>query len=72
MRSSGVGVGGVTQVSNRTVDEMRTHITQLKAELDIERAKNKQLHRDKVKELHNLRESCETDKESAIEAASNR
>ena len=66
---SGVGSSGT---SNRTAEEMRTHITQLKAELDIERAKNKQQHRDKVMEMKALRDSCEADRESAIEVATNR
>ena len=34
--------------NRRTVDEMRQHIAKLKSDLEAERAKNKQAHRDKV------------------------
>ena len=38
--------------NRRTVDEMRQHIAKLKSELETERAKNKQTHRDKVCRLY--------------------
>ena len=34
--------------NRRTMDEMRQHIGKLKSELETERTKNKQTHRDKV------------------------
>ena len=34
--------------NRRTVDEMRQHIAKLKSDLEAERTKNKQAHRDKV------------------------
>ena len=38
--------------NRRTMDEMRQHIAKLKSELETERAKNKQTHRDKVCQLY--------------------
>ena len=47
----------------RTVEEMRQHIAKLKAELDAEKARNKQIHRDKVTEIRNVKEAFEKDRE---------
>jgi DNA repair exonuclease SbcCD ATPase subunit len=50
----------------RANDELRQHISKLKAELDSERAKSRQLHRDKVIEVKQSQEACKEDRERAI------
>ena len=48
----------------RTNDELRQHVSRLKAELDVERAKSRQIHRDKVADIKKLKD--EYDKEKLI------
>lgn len=48
----------------RTNDELRQHISRLKAELEIEKAKSKQIHRDKVADIKRLKD--EFDKEKIV------
>eukprot|EP00795_Rhopilema_esculentum_P015196 gene15196-6393_t len=48
----------------RTNDELRQHVSRLKAELDVERAKSRQIHRDKVADIKKLKD--EYDKEKFI------
>lgn len=52
--------------SQRTIDEMRSHIAKLKSELDSEKAKYKQLYRDKIAEIRQTKDKCEQDKEHAL------
>ena len=59
-----LGVKGVNM--QRMVEEMRQHIAKLKLELDSERAKNKQLHRDKISEMKQMKEACDKEKEHAL------
>ena len=56
--------------SSRTTDEMRQHIGQLKTELEIEKAKNKQQHRDKVSDVRAMKQNFDKEKEEAIETIS--
>ena len=51
----------------RTIDEMRARIARLKADLEIEKARNKQLHRDKIIEIRQVRDTCEQEKDQAVE-----
>lgn len=53
----------------RSIDEMRQHIAKLKTELETEKARYKQLHRDKIAEMRTVREKCEQDKELAVQAS---
>lgn len=57
-----------TRASNmqRVVEEMRQHITKLKQELESERAKNRQSHRDKITDIKQVKEACNRDKETAL------
>lgn len=55
--------------SQRTVDEMRSHIAKLKSELETEKSKNRQVHRDKISEIKQLKESWDKDKEHCLEIA---
>ena len=48
---------------------MRQHIAKLKSDLEAEKARNKQLHRDKIAEVKQTQEACKGDKERAISAA---
>ena len=50
------------------MDEMRKHIAKLKADLDVEKARYKQLHRDKVADVRNVREQCHKERDDALEA----
>lgn len=43
----------------RANEELKSHVTRLKAELELERIKSKQIHRDKVAELKRTKESYE-------------
>eukprot|EP00794_Sanderia_malayensis_P014162 gene14162-15641_t len=52
----------------RTNDELRQHIARLKSELEIEKAKSRQVHRDKVAEIKRLKDDF--DKEKAVAAGS--
>ena len=53
--------------NQRTMDEMRAHIAKLKNELESEKARYKQLHRDKVSEIRQTKEGCERDREYALQ-----
>ena len=46
----------------RTNDELRRHISRLKAELEVEKAKSKQVHRDKVADIKKLKDEYDKDK----------
>ncbi len=52
----------------RVNDELRLHISRLKSELEIEKAKSKQVHRDKVADIKRLKD--EYDREKALAAGS--
>ena len=54
--------------AQRTMDEMRQHIAKLKSDLESEKTRNKQLHRDKIAEIRNIKDNYNRDKEDALEA----
>ncbi len=58
----------MTKVINyqRINEEMRGHITKLKSELESEKARCKQLHRDKVSEVHKIRTMCAEEQQQAL------
>ena len=53
----------------RVNDELRMHITKLKAELEMEKAKSKQVHRDKVAEIKRLKDEYDADRLLATDMA---
>ena len=53
----------------RVNDELRMHITKLKAELEMEKAKSKQVHRDKVVEIKRLKDEYDADRLLATDMA---
>ena len=53
--------------TQRTIEEMRTHIAKLKSDLESERSKNKQLYRDKVAEVKQAKDTVEKDKEYVLQ-----
>ena len=46
----------------RTNDELRQHISRLKAELEVEKAKTKQVHRDRVADIKKLKDQYDKEK----------
>lgn len=46
----------------RTNDELRQHISRLKAELEVEKAKSKQIHREKVADIKKLKDEYDKEK----------
>ncbi len=60
---------GKTKAINmqKMIDEMRQHIAKLKGDLEAEKARNKQLHRDKVAEIKNVREICVQEKDRVMQ-----
>ena len=51
----------------KIIEQMRKHISKLKVELEAEKFKNKQSHRDKVSEIKQIKEECNKLKEEALE-----
>ena len=54
----------------RTIDELRKQVKELKAELEADRVKSRQLVRDHEKELRTLREESERKLETTVESLS--
>ena len=57
-----------TMGNQRIVEEMRAHIAKLKQELEAEKAKNKQLHRDKIAEIRQLKEGFDRERERSVQS----
>ncbi|XP_032236492.2 peripheral-type benzodiazepine receptor-associated protein 1 isoform X2 [Nematostella vectensis] len=58
--------------TRKTVEEQRRLISKLKAELELERTKLKQVHRDKTNEIKRNHENFERDRQRAIESVTKR
>jgi len=67
--SSSTLIPGRAVNSSQTTQALRQQLALLKSDLCIERARNKQMHKDKVAELKKVQEACDIERERAVDAA---
>lgn len=58
--------------TKKSIDELKRQVTKLKAELESERSKLKQVHRDKTGELKRIQENHEKERQKTIETVTKR
>lgn len=58
--------------TKKSIDELKRQVTKLKAELESERSKLKQVHRDKTSESKRLQENHEKERQKTIETVTKR